>query len=248
MAFNAETQRRKDAKSRRCLFASFFAPLRLCVFASIQFVIVAGIGFADDKPPPKSLDAQLLEGLDADLLKGLPAPSKRPAGDQPAADKPTNPTDPAGALPESTASNPLAQIAERMRAAQQRIAGRDTSDSTQQLQRQIQDDLAALIEQAKQQCAACNKSGSGQGQLAGTTGGNPTPAAPRDSTGRIEQGTKEEVETADVQDLIRRFWGHLPDKMREQMQSSLSEQFLPKYERLIEDYYRRLAEDPRARP
>ena len=57
-----------------------------------------------------------------------------------------------------------------------------------------------------------------------------------------------EVETAEVHDLVRRFWGHLPDKLRDEMQSSLSEQFLPKYEQLIEDYYRRLAEDRRGRP
>ena len=46
-----------------------------------------------------------------------------------------------------------------------------------------------------------------------------------------------------VNDLLRRMWGHLPDKVRDQMQASLSEQFLPKYERLIEEYYKRLAEE-----
>lgn len=214
-----------------------FAPSRLCALALIQLLVVAASGLADDKPPPKSLDAQLLEDLDDDLLKGLPAPSKPATGDKPA-----------GQVPESASDNPLAQIADRMRAAQQRMAGRDTSADTQQLQRQIQDDLAALIEQAKKQCAACNQPGSGQGQQTAGGGGNPMPAPPRDSTDRIEQGTKEAVETADVQDVLRRFWGHLPDKIREQMQASLGEQFLPKYERLIEDYYRRLAEDPRAGP
>ncbi len=214
-----------------------FAPSRLCALAFLQLVVGAASGLADDKPPPKSLDAQLLEDLDDELLKGLPAPSKPSAGEKRA-----------GQVAESASDNPLAQIAERMRTAQQRIAGRDTSADTQQLQRQIQDDLAALIEQAKKQCAACNKPGSGQGQQAGEGGGNPVPAAPRDSTDRIEQGQQETVETADVQEVLRRFWGHLPDKVREQMQASLSEQFLPKYQRLIEDYYQRLAEDPRARP
>jgi hypothetical protein len=31
------------------------------------------------------------------------------------------------------------------------------------------------------------------------------------------------------------------------MQASLSEEFLPKYQQLIEDYYRRLAEESRER-
>jgi hypothetical protein len=203
------------------------------------FVLVALASqqaFADE---PKSIDAQLLEGLNDDLLQGLPAPNTQPDA-PPVAGQPQQ--------PDSAATSPLAQIAERMRLSQQRIADRDTTEGTQKLQQQIQDDLAALIEAAKKQCAACNKPGSGQGQQASAGGGNPVPAPPRDSTSRIEPGTKEATETADIDDVIRRFWGHLPDKLREQMQASLSEQFLPKYERLIEDYYKRLAEEGRGRP
>jgi hypothetical protein len=199
-----------------------------------------------DEPPAKpaagrhqqrSLDDQLLEGLDADLLKDLPG-----------AARPASSGDASQPSPPSAATNPLAIVSERMRDAQRRIASRDTSAQTQSVQRQIEEDLAKLIEQAKQQCAASGKPGSGQGTQAGNTGGNPTAAPPRDSTNRIERGTKESVETADVKDVLRRFWGHLPEKMREELQSSLSEQFLPKYERVIEEYYKRLAEDPRARP
>ena len=43
-------------------------------------------------------------------------------------------------------------------------------------------------------------------------------------------------------------WGHLPDKLRDEMQASLSEQFLPQYERLIEAYYQRLAEEGGPKP
>lgn len=199
-------------------------------------LLVAAIGHAADGPakPPKSLDAQLLDDLNADLLGGLPAPAKQATP----AEQPAQP---------DGASDPLAQIAERMRAVQQRVAGGDTSDETLVMQRQIQAELAVLIEQAKQQCAACKKAGSGQGTQAGNSAAG-QPAPPRDSTNRIEQGTKEATETADVKEIVRRFWGHLPDKIRDQMQSSLSEEFLPKYQRLIEDYYQRLAEDSRTGP
>ena len=44
--------------------------------------------------------------------------------------------------------------------------------------------------------------------------------------------------------MLRRVWGHLPEKAREQMQNSIDEEFLPKYEKLIEQYYQRLAEQP----
>ena len=36
--------------------------------------------------------------------------------------------------------------------------------------------------------------------------------------------------------------------VRDEMQAALSERFLPKYERLIEDYYKRLAEERSAGP
>ncbi|MEX2173402.1 MAG: hypothetical protein WD872_03515 [Pirellulaceae bacterium] len=228
-----------------------FAPSRfLCAFALIPFFVLSAYGLAEDKPPPKpldaqSLDAQLLDDLNADLLDGLP-PLRPPAPSDKSPDKPADKAPAAGediGQP-SDATHPLALVGEQMRAAQQRIAGRDTSPETQQLQQKIADDLAALVEQAKRQAAAGKPGkGSGQGSQAASTGGDPLPAPPNESTNRLEEGTKQQPETADVRSLIDRFWGHLPDKARDQMQSSLTEQFLPKYERLIEDYYQRLAED-----
>ena len=207
----------------------------LCMMGS-AFISEAFAQDSDSKPPPKdSLDQQLLDDLDRDLLKDIPGTAK-PA---PAADDPQ-------AGPAIQSDNPLAALAERMRAVEARIANKDTSPETQKLQKQILAELAALMEQAKKQGGGSKKPGDGQGQGSDQPGegsGNPTAGPVRDSTNRIEQGTKEATETADVRDLLRRMWGHLPDKMRDQMQASLSEQFLPKYERLIEEYYKRLAEE-----
>jgi hypothetical protein len=202
---------------------------------------------AADEPPkpparPSSLDQQLLDGLDRELLQGLPAGAK-PAAD---AGKPAA----SGAAP-VTSDNPLAVIAERMRQVESRLAKQDTSPETQAVQKQIQAELTQLLEQARrQQGSGQNKPGGpGSGNKpAGAGSGNPTPAPPRESTNRIEQGNKEAVETTDVKDLLRRIWGELPEKLRDQMQASLSEQFLPKYERLIEEYYKRLAEERPAGP
>jgi hypothetical protein len=199
--------------------------------------------FGQDAKPkptkPSSLDQQLLDDLDRDLLKDLPGPAK-PA---PAAGGETTPA--------AQSDNPLAALAERMRAVEARIANKDTSPETQKLQKQILAELAALMEQAKKQGGGSKKPGNGQGKGSDQPGegsGNPTAGPVRDSTNRIEQGTREATETADVKDLLRRMWGHLPDKVRDQMQASLSEQFLPKYERLIEEYYKRLAEERPAGP
>ncbi|HEX5106658.1 MAG TPA: hypothetical protein VFV87_22715 [Pirellulaceae bacterium] len=209
------------------------------VIASI--LAPASLPAQESKPPkPSSLDQQLLDDLDRDLLKDLPGSAK------PAPAKGNEDVTPA-----VQSDNPLAQLAERMRAVEARIANKDTSPETQKLQKQILAELAALMEQAKKQGGGSNKPGDGQGKGSdqpGTGSGNPTAGPVRDSTGRIEKGTAEAAETADVKDLLRRMWGHLPDKVRDQMQASLSEQFLPKYERLIEEYYKRLAEERPAGP
>ena len=42
---------------------------------------------------------------------------------------------------------------------------------------------------------------------------------------------------------MKELWGHLPERSREQLLQSFSEEFLPKYEREIQQYYQRLSED-----
>jgi hypothetical protein len=204
------------------------------------------------KPPAKShsLDQQLLDDLDRELLKDLPG-VKQPAdaaGLQSSKPGVPNGFSAKGAEGDDTpieSKNPLAMVAQRMRTVESRIARHDTSATTQEEQDRIIDDLDALLVAAKK-----GRGGGKQGDNAGSAaqagiGAGDTPAGPpRDSTSRIEHGSKEPVETADVKDVLRRFWGHLPQKLRDQMQASFSEQFLPQYERVIEEYYKRLAEEP----
>ena len=42
--------------------------------------------------------------------------------------------------------------------------------------------------------------------------------------------------------LVERVWGHLPEKIQNRMRASGTIRFLPKYRKLIEEYYKRLAE------
>jgi hypothetical protein len=46
-------------------------------------------------------------------------------------------------------------------------------------------------------------------------------------------------------DLLGEVWGTLPEQLRQQIQSPLQEEFLPRYERVIKQYYKRLAEEQR---
>jgi hypothetical protein len=142
--------------------------------------------------------------------------------------------------------NPLIRIGQKMRSSQERIAGKDTSAETQSRQKEILADLSKLIEQTQKQCncnGANGKPGSKSSAQAGQGTGEARPGQAREATDRVGKSERKDAENADIKDVLRRIWGHLPDKMREQMQAQLSEQFLPKYEKLIEEYYKRLAEE-----
>lgn len=206
----------------------------------------------------KTLDEQLLDDL-------KPAPQKVKPADKPG-DKPDKPKTDQEKLDEQLRrdlegedigqekkdEHPLQKLGREMREVQQRIGARDTAEGTQQLQKQIAADLKQLIEQAQKKPQG-NKSGSskkpGNGSAqAGTDSGSAASKPGQESTQRLEQGNQEQVQMNEVKDALRRIWGHLPEKEREEMIGALGEQFLPKYERLIEAFYKRLAERPAARP
>ncbi|PQO34517.1 hypothetical protein DTL21_13450 [Bremerella cremea] len=42
--------------------------------------------------------------------------------------------------------------------------------------------------------------------------------------------------------LIKKAWGNLPPHLRKQISNTSMERFLPKYERLTQEYFRKLAE------
>ena len=207
----------------------------VCLFAAPPSLLPA-------QEASQPLDKRLLKDLDDDLLQGLP-PAVKPKS--PSKDPQAQPADDATAG-EPGGENPLEQIGQRMRAARKRLDQQDLSLETRELQREIVADLAKMIEQSRQRQQTSDKQGNQTGNgsaQGGAEGGNPKPGPATDSTNRVEKGSAEAVETADVRDVLRRFWGHLPEKMREELQNSLSEQFLPQYEKLIEAYYQRLAEE-----
>jgi hypothetical protein len=218
------------------------------MYVSLPASGTAQIPRTENRQPAKSGPVQppRLDQLDRQLLEGLapsgpvPAPSVRP--------EPSN----AANLPAARGAdqNPLAKISEQMREVQGRLSKRDTSPETQAIQKQILDDLAALLQEGRNQHSSAGEPGRptpGAAQ-AGAGTGDPTTSTTPDAASRPGRGPQEPAQPTDVKTLISRVWGHLPETVRGQMQAPFSEQFLPKYERLIEDYYRRLAEDGAAAP
>ena len=73
-------------------------------------------------------------------------------------------------------------------------------------------------------------------QKAGAVAGNPMgPADPRPSLPITEE-------------VVKEVWGHLPDKLRQQVTQYYREQFMPKYADLLRQYYSSLANSPPQMP
>jgi hypothetical protein len=191
------------------------------------------------KLSPSKSQAKL--SLDQQLLEGLEAPPRLKPEDVPA-ESDAN----AGLNKSSRSESPLPQIARQMRAVQSRLAQHDTSAATQGAQEQILQALMALLDKTRRPSGPAGSQQATE-KRANQTGGSGDPTS-RDGRSTAQRTEASGPVPADLKEVMRRVWGDLPDKLRDQMQASLSEQFLPSYQRLIEDYYRSLAKDQRAPP
>ncbi|HVX12683.1 MAG TPA: hypothetical protein VHC22_15995 [Pirellulales bacterium] len=171
--------------------------------------------------PKKTLDDELLEGLEGeDVSLG------------------NNPAD----------ENPLVRLNARMKQVERRIAEAHSDQKTQRLQEEISDDLAKLIAQLEQQCSQCkNPSSSGsqkqqtsQSKPAIKPGDQPAEKPARESSPNVKERETAKVDVARLQEMLKDVWGHLPAHLRQQMEQSANEEFLPKYETEISQYYRSL--------
>jgi hypothetical protein len=117
------------------------------------------------------------------------------------------------------------------------------------MQEQIVADIARLIEQLRQQRQQQSKSGGKPSSSKPSPGGQKEPGdqesnkPAEDSQDRTGKNTDPTYEVGAMQDLLKDVWGHLPEQVRRQMLSGSGEEVLPKYQKLIEEYYKRLAED-----
>jgi hypothetical protein len=58
-----------------------------------------------------------------------------------------------------------------------------------------------------------------------------------------DQRGAQKPDVEEIRSVMRRYWGQLPEHARQQMLQTPVEQFPPMYQSLIEEYYRRLAEE-----
>jgi hypothetical protein len=212
------------------------------------------------------------ESLGDQLLDDLPA-AVPPAGPQarqngtPRVDK-----SPASSMPQADdagediggASGPLllARVRNEMRRAEGLLGHPATTPQSAQLrqagevQKRVVAQLDELIAELCKQCQGgqgqnsnnppphpSQRSEAKAGQPNRTASPGKSPA--RDSSDPLNRADAQAVEKGEVDELVKHLWGHLPQRSREQVLQSFSDEFLPKYELEIEQYYRRLSEEQR---
>jgi len=156
--------------------------------------------------------------------------------------------------------NPLLSVSRQMRKVAELIAPRDAGFSAEDLkqgrdlQERIVADLDRLIAQARKARRRTESEDKGQ-QAARRTpigpppsqadhgGRNPNDNPAATSSLRKEGGKTKGPDMAQVLGVIERSWGNLPQRAREQILELKAEDFVPKYQTLIEEYYRRLSEE-----
>ena len=210
---------------------------------------------ASTKSPPAGTErAANPPSLDDLLLKGLgPVSRTRPAA------KGSTPAPSVGAArrPPMTPNNPprrtgaLASIGRNMRHVQQRLSKNDLSTDTLAVEQQIVADLDQLIAQLQKQCCqsaaqqAAAKSRPGNSDKAKPKpNAKPGHQAARNNLGSTGAGADATTRDGVARPGTGRVWGQLPARFRRQVENINHIEFLPKYRKLIEDYYRRLAEEP----
>ena len=211
---------------------------------------------------PRSLDDELLEDLGDDPLDDFDPlkpddekPQVKPGDDLPPELLERLQRELGDAAADEN-ENPLLTIARRMCEVERRIAQNDSAKGTQDMQKKIIDDLDELIKQARKSCKKCSSGQSAQQQASRPRrspgqpksqpkGGSKPGKRPATTSNQRPQGAghAEKVDMDQMRAVIKKLWGELPPNQREQMLQLPIEEFLPKYQLMIEEYFRRLAEE-----
>jgi hypothetical protein len=118
------------------------------------------------------------------------------------------------------------------------------------LQRQIVDDLDELIREARKRCqqgkpgSKMSQQGSSGGQPQQGRGGTKPSEKPASTSSKpADQGQERKLDKQQMQAVVQQLWDvALPPQLRKELRQSPFDEFLPKYELLIEQYFRRLSE------
>jgi hypothetical protein len=162
--------------------------------------------------------------------------------------------------------DPFASAVSQMQTVARRLGDqRDPGRNTQRMQEQILKKLDQVLAQARRQQQQQQQQGGGQGQARRRQSGqNPAgrqqgqqgqqqgqqssqtaQAGGQNPSGSSGEGGSTAASEAESLEALRRQWGNLPPRLRDELSEGLDEEFSPVYQSMTEEYYRRLAEQMR---
>ena len=228
-------------------------------------------------PSRDSLDDELMKGLSNDLLDGVDdLPKIKPAEKNATTEKTVKhaaegarsadgksaeaqqPIDGEDLGRPGEDRDPLSRISRQMREVERRLSSVQAGEDTQHRQQEISDELAKLIEQLKKASQSSQKPGNSSlpssqrskvaqaGQKGASSRQSDKPA--RDSSNQMRRDEVTKANPATIRERMKEAWGNLPQRIREQMMQTSVDDFLPKYELLIEKYFQRLSEEDTPQP
>lgn len=244
------------------------------VYTGLLACLVTGAVFAVDEAEPPRLKKKAKPAA-APAPEQKPAPEVKPPAPEtkPAPARKTEPAPadlkgeaaPAVRDPDQDPREIAARVARKLEAARDRLAARDTGAATQQVQRDLLEDLDALVEQARrqqqqqQQAGGGSASSSSQAQRQARRQRSQSRAAARqpqprtteqpDEAAAAGQGNARKLapEMNQIADLYKDIWGHLPATLRQEIDQYGRVEFMAKYNDLLRQYYATLAEKSRRR-
>ncbi|MCH2569843.1 MAG: hypothetical protein MK103_00550 [Planctomycetes bacterium] len=165
--------------------------------------------------------------------------------------------EPDSVLPKQTKQgNPLIHIGQHMHAVKKRLAESHSGKATQKMQAQIVEDLNNLLsklESSEQQQASSMQrqppSPSQKPEKPQNSTSQKTPSQTSQSAKQAGQtAAAEHIQRNSSRALLKAIWGHLPDRLREQLEQRADLVFLPQYELLIESYFEALLDKNTSSP
>jgi hypothetical protein len=253
-----------------CNFEFALSSFSLCiVLVGLMVFLSSAIPVIAQSQQGRSLDSELLKNLKTHSKNDIEREALG-AGEKGKADKLQNKTGQGGvdldeqlqrelgAAAEKEDDNPLLNIARTMSQVRQRMAQIDAGPTTLNLQKQIIADLDLVLDKARKSAGQCS-SGSCNSQKPSSQKPSDSPPKPGANAGK-KPGSKPATSSSpqppdgqshkpDMEErraMMDNLWGELPQHVREQMLQSPVEEFVPKYEQLIEDYFRDLSTEKKS--
>jgi hypothetical protein len=117
---------------------------------------------------------------------------------------------------------------------QPQAGGQSRREKREQRRQQMEQQARGGGQQARPQPQAGGKDG-GRAQLGDSTGQAGTP------------GPRSARQPDQLSDVVKDFWGHLPETLRQEVDHYYRDRFMPRYRDLLQEYYGRIAERDRGR-